>query len=142
MPNFATPLAFIEGTTPDVSDNPFIRIDPIRKCGVAATTLDFDAFAVVRGICISGSNNLRDYQAIEATGFCRDGVGGYAFGYYFMTVYELVDLGSFADSAGITAPSPSPTPSLEPDGGSLSLPSIVLISLTILVSVCITLFSY
>ena len=67
-------LFFLEGSTSDLSDNPLQRKDPIRKCGVAAQLYNFNIFGVSVGYCISGSNNLLEYQRIE-TGVCEQGVG-------------------------------------------------------------------
>ena len=73
-------LFFLEGSTADLNDNPLQRKDPIRKCGVAAQLYNFNIFGVSVGYCISGSNNLLEYQRIE-TGVCEQGIGeqkGYA----------------------------------------------------------------
>ena len=142
VPNFATPLQLLEGINPELSDNPFTRVDPIRKCGQGAVESGFDAFSLAEQICISGSSTLRHYETFEADGFCSDGVGGYAFGLYFMDVYELFDIPNFADSAGFVAPpEPSPSPSPVPDGVSMTLPSVILLSLTVLISVYYILFN-
>ena len=67
-------LFFLEGTTEDLSDNPRERQDPIRKCGNAAQLYNFEVFALAVGFCISGSNNVREYQYIE-TDVCEGGIG-------------------------------------------------------------------
>ncbi len=143
VPNFASPLKLLEGTSPELSDNPFTRVDPIRKCGTGAVESGYDIFSLTERICISGSSVLRDYETFEADGFCRDGTGGYTYGFYFMDVYELFDIPNFADSAGFyfPEPSPSPSPDYSPDGVSMTLPSVILLSLTVLISVYYILFS-
>jgi len=98
VPRFSRALGLLEGLTPDLSDNPFTRTDPIRKCGQAARNFSFTLFAVSAKYCISGSNRLSDYQYVETT-FCRDGVGGYVSGYFVMDVYQIVNIQSFQDSA-------------------------------------------
>ncbi len=127
----------LEGTTPDLSDNPQGRLDPIRKCGVGAALQDIQYFSLSVGYCISGSNNINDYQVFEANeDFCYNGIGGYIEGYFIMDVYELFDIPSFSDSAGLTQPSPSPTPDTGINDGASSLfvSSTILFSLTILLS--------
>lgn len=67
-------LRFLEGTTTDLSDNPLTREEPIRKCGSAAQRWQYEVFAVSVGYCISGSNDLGDYQFIT-TQLCQGGTG-------------------------------------------------------------------
>ena len=62
------------GTTEDLSDNPRERQDPIKKCGNAAQLYNFEVFTLAVGFCISGSNNVREYQYIE-TDVCEGGIG-------------------------------------------------------------------
>ena len=73
-PVYSSNLLFLEGTTEDLSDNPWEREDPISKCGVAAQQYNYHVFALAVRFCISGSNNLRHYQSFE-TDFCQGGVG-------------------------------------------------------------------
>ena len=102
VPRFSRALGLLEGLTPDLSDNPFTRTDPVRKCGQAARSRSFTFFAVAAKYCISGSNRLSDYQYVAAT-FCRDGVGGYSQGYFVMDVYQIVNTQTFRDSAAQVA---------------------------------------
>ena len=64
----------MEGTTEDLSDNPWEREDPISKCGAAAQEYGFHIFALAIGFCLSGSNDIRHYQLLE-TDFCQGGIG-------------------------------------------------------------------
>ena len=77
MPAYSD-LFFLEGATTDLSDNPRQRQDPIRKCGTAAQLYEFNIFAIAVGYCISGSNNLQEYQYIE-TNVCEGGIGEHMF---------------------------------------------------------------
>lgn len=47
---------------------------PISKCGVAAQQYNFKIFALAAGFCISGSNNIQEYQYIQ-TDVCEGGKG-------------------------------------------------------------------
>ena len=76
VPAYSSVLYYLEGTTTDLSDNPFLREEPIRKCGTAAQEFRFDVFAVSVGYCISGSNDLSDYQ-IYTSSLCENGEGTY-----------------------------------------------------------------
>ena len=73
-PIYSSNLVFLEGTTEDLSDNPWEREDPVSKCGAAAQLYNFNVFALAVGFCISGSSNLQLYQSFE-TDFCEGGVG-------------------------------------------------------------------
>ena len=93
-------IGSLEGTTPDVSDDAESRENPVSKCGVAAQQSNYKFFAVSLGYCLSGSNEIRDYQD-DASDLCEDGKGAYTYyagGYYIMDVYEIYDTGSFSDS--------------------------------------------
>ena len=74
VPAYSSVLFFLEGTTVDLSDNPLLREEPIRKCGTAAQELRLDTFAVSVGYCISGSNDLSDYQTYPSL-LCENGEG-------------------------------------------------------------------
>ncbi len=73
------------------------RTNPIRKCASAAQDYFFRLFALSIGYCISGSNNLDDYQYVCSEA-CRDGKGAYVSSYFIMDVYEIVDTQTFQDS--------------------------------------------
>ena len=73
MPTYSN-LFFLEGTTEDLTDNPRERQDPINKCGTAAQLHNFNVFAIAVGFCISGSNDVQEYQYIE-TDVCEGGTG-------------------------------------------------------------------
>ena len=101
MPRFSDSLGLLEGLTEDLSDSPFTRTDPIRKCGLAAQQYGFWMFAVSSGYCVSGSNSLTDYQYVQATA-CSNGIGGYSAGYFTMDVYEITNQQMFQDSVAET----------------------------------------
>lgn len=147
----------LEGKTPDLSDNPFVRTNAIEKCGDGARMFHFILFSLTVGFCISGSNSTTDYLTFSGT-FCNQGIGGYyrqgdTF-YYYMDVYEIIQPQSFAASLdfilrNITTPSPplstvvAPTPTstpptVDPDevvsGGSFSLPGVVSISIALVMA--------
>ena len=153
----------LEGYTPDLSDNPFTRTQPVPKCGLGATEEGFQFFGVSVGYCISGSSDLNDYTIYHYPGYCYDGSGGvyYAgrYTYFFMDVYEVVDVPSFTVSADQAlnpglSPSPAPTASpsssvdnvdsgdvnssLEASGGDIHRYSLLLLSIS-LVTVLATL---
>ena len=65
---------FLEGTTEDLSDNPWEREDPVSKCGTAAQLYNFNVFALAVGFCISGTSDLRQYRSLESD-FCEGGTG-------------------------------------------------------------------
>ena len=95
----------MEGETPDLSDNPRTRTNPIGKCGAAATR--YGLFSISTGYCISGSNRLSDYQYVRNT-YCRNGVGGTVRAtngnlYYVMDVYRIQDSQVFLDSVAQVA---------------------------------------
>ena len=98
MPQFNSSLTLLEEMTPDLSDEPFTRTDPIRKCGQAAQSFSFIFFALSAKYCISGSNKLSDYQRKKST-LCRDGVGSYSSGYFVMDVYQINNAQAFQVSA-------------------------------------------
>ena len=93
----STRLLLLEGTTPDLSDDPFTRQNPVSKCGIAAQNQTYFFFGVTLGYCISGSNVFSDYTYYNSS-LCRDGRGGYNRGYFIMDVYEITDQQSFRDS--------------------------------------------
>ena len=83
-------LDSLEGSTPDLSDNPRNRMNAIVKCQEAAQQFGFNIFAVSLGYCISGSNWLSDYQLNPASDDrCHSGLGGRATGYITMNVYQI-----------------------------------------------------
>ena len=98
MPQLNHSLKLLEELTPDLSDEPSTRTDPIRKCGQAAQDFSFTFFALSAKYCISGSNKLSDYQQKQST-LCRDGVGGYSSGYFVMDVYQINNAQAFQVSA-------------------------------------------
>ena len=91
-------------------DDPFTRVNPVSKCGTAAQQLDFNFFGVTQGYCISGSNQLSDYQYVSSS-FCRDGRGGFSkdFGMYVMDVYEITSSQLFQGMANGGAKSTTTT---------------------------------
>ena len=74
MPAYSNVLFFLEGTTAELTDNPLYREEPIRKCGTAAQLFGFNIFAVTVGYCISGSNDLENYQTVSSS-LCQGGEG-------------------------------------------------------------------
>ena len=112
MPQFNHSLTLLEEMTPDLSDEPSTRTDPIRKCGQAAQDFSFNFFALSANYCISGTNKSSDYQQKQST-LCRDGVGGYSLGYFVMDVYQINNAQAFQVSAHqITNHSPAFTSSV------------------------------
>ena len=60
----------------------------------------YDYFGVTVGICLTGSNNLEDYQ-YYASSLCRDGKGAYTQrygGWFLIDVYEITNQVNFIDS--------------------------------------------
>ncbi len=94
---FSRALGLLEKLTEDLMDDPTTRTNPIRKCASAAQDYSYRLFALSTGYCISGSNNLRDYQYVRSEA-CRDGIGAYVSGYFIMDVYEIVNTRTFQDS--------------------------------------------
>ena len=92
-------LRLLEGSTPELSDNPFTRTDPKAKCSVAAEMFNLRFFGVTVGYCVSGSNTLSDYQYIESTE-CQGDRGAYNRNnrFFVMDVYEITDMSAFMDS--------------------------------------------
>ena len=104
-PSRSNTIKLLEGTTPELSDEPTTRTDAVAKCGLAATKQGYEYFGVSIGYCISGSNNSEDYNNTNSfyPGWCVDGVGAVYYSgryvYYFMDVYKVVDVSSFTVSA-------------------------------------------
>ena len=94
---FSRALGLMENLTPELSDNPTTRTNPIRKCATAAQQYSYRLFALSTGYCISGSNRRSDYQYVRSD-TCRNGIGAYVSGYFVMDVYEIVNLQTFRDS--------------------------------------------
>ena len=93
-------LGSVEGTTRDLRHDASERIRPVSKCGMAVQRRGYDYFGVTEGICVTGSNNLEDYQ-YYASSLCRDGKGAYIQrygGWFLMDVYEITNHVSFSDS--------------------------------------------
>ncbi len=90
-------LGLLERLTPDLQDNPTTRTQPLRKCALAAQQYSFDLFALSAGYCISGSNDIMDYQYVRSES-CMDGKGAFVSGYFIMDVYEILDNQRFQDS--------------------------------------------
>ena len=93
-------LGTLEGTTRELRDDASERIRPVSKCGMAVQRRGYDYFGVTVGICVTGSNNLEDYQ-YYASSLCRDGKGAYTQrydGWFLMDVYEITNQVSFSDS--------------------------------------------
>ena len=105
VPSGSTTLKLLENTTPELSDNPLTRTEPVAKCGLAATNQGYKYFGVSTGYCISGSNNKEHYNNSDSyyPGRCKDGVGAIHYRgrhtFYFMDVYEVTDASSFTASA-------------------------------------------
>lgn len=135
---------------PELSDNPFRRIDPINKCGIAALGFGYKIFSLTLGICISGSSNGFEYTRRQVPAFyCGNSndIGGFYFGYFYMTVYEIVDVQSFSDAVNgepqvQPSPSPSPTDLDKFSGASFIFPSVLVISLFLLISVFLISLNY
>lgn len=141
VPRFSRSIGLLEGQTPDLSDDPLARIDPIRKCGTGAQQFNYRLFAVSAGYCISGSNRQSDYTAgTRASNLCSNGVGNVVNGNFLMDVYEIQDPEAFRNSvAQITATtSASVVPPTDSAGGDLIVdngaPSAIKISYTLLLS--------
>ena len=113
----------------------------MRICGTSALSLGYNAFALTLGYCISGSSDPINYQTVSGD-ICREGKGGYIYGYFFMDVYVVNDVQSFSDSVfDILNPEPSPSPSPTPDpSGSLisSIPNVLLLALSTLIVVLLS----
>ena len=90
----------MEGLTPDLSDNPRTRTNPIQKCGMAAQQYNYAMFAVSIGYCISGSNREFYYTSSGESVMCHHGVGGYnnVTHEFMMDVYRITDATAFRDS--------------------------------------------
>ncbi len=92
---FAVPshkdVRLLEGQTSDLTDDPIRRIDPVQKCGKAATDLGYSVFAVAWGYCISGSSSVTVYTQLPANA-CSNGNGGYHRGAFLMDVYEVPEI--------------------------------------------------
>ena len=127
VPSTSAILELLEATTPELSDNPLNRTEPVAKCGLAAIKQRYEYFGVSIGYCISGSNNIEDYNNSNSyyPGWCNDGVGEVYYSgshtYYFMDVYKVTDVSSFnasADSAispdSVTTVPPSLVTSVPP----------------------------
>lgn len=140
VPSYSNTIRVIEGETEDLTDNPFQREDPIRKCGTSALSLGYNAFALTLGYCISGSSDPINYQTQSGINICRDGKGGYIYGYFFMDVYVVNDVQSFSDSVfDILNPDPSPSPTPDPSGSLISsIPNILLLALSTLIVVLLS----
>jgi hypothetical protein len=151
LPEHASNLILLEGKTDDLSDNPLTRTDAVEKCGKGAMHFNYTAFSVTLGFCISGSNDVVEYYGLAGP-FCRNGEGGTFLNFYYHDVYEIVDIQAFSDSAGeVFNPSATTTPSSatevltpsptvldiigDPNGGSISIPSAIIFSITIMMSV-------
>ena len=92
-------LDALEGSTPDLSDNPRNRMGAIAKCQNAAQQFGFTMFAVCLGYCISGSSRLSDYQLKPAgDNNCHNGLGGRASGGITMDVYQIVGERQLSDA--------------------------------------------
>ena len=142
----------LENTTPELSDDPLTRTEPVAKCGLAAVKLGYGYFGVSVGYCISGSNNSKHYNNSNSyyPGLCNDGVGAVYYSgsltYYFMDVYQVNDVSSFsasADSAispdsattlppsSVTTVPPSPTVDGKPSGVDVHRSSFLLLSISL-----------
>lgn len=123
---FSRRIGLLEGQTPDLSNDPLTRRDPIRKCGMGAQLFNYKLFAVSVGYCISGSNRRSDYRG-TASNLCSNGVGGFINGNFLMDVYEIQDPEAFRDSvAQITAttvPTAAPPAPTGSAGGDLVIGS-------------------
>ena len=95
--NSRSRIGSLEGRTHDLSDDPFTRVNPVSKCGIAAQRNNYNYFGVAIGYCLSGSNQLSQYQYFSSSR-CRDGKGAYSNGWFIMDVYEITDGRSFSDS--------------------------------------------
>lgn len=106
-------MRLLERTTPDLSDNPFTRTEPVRKCGTAAQLQSYTLFGVAVGYCISGSSSLDSYSASGSSGLCTNGTGDYnsRFRVFSMDIYEVSNQQSFSDSVQeIVQPNTTATP--------------------------------
>ena len=92
-------LDLYEDTTPNLSDDPFNRTEPVRKCGTVVLKDGYTIFALGLGMCCGGSNNLEAYTSAGESIVCQEGSGGYFGGYIAIDVYMITDIQSFQDSA-------------------------------------------
>ena len=120
------------------------RTNSVEKCGLAAIQQGYEYFGVSIGYCISGSNNLEDYNSTSTfyPGYCSDGVGGvvyyWRYTYFFMDVYKVTDASSFTTSADsaiagavTTAPPTSTVGEDESSGVTVHKHSLLLLSITL-----------
>ena len=80
-----------------ISETMSERIRSVIKCGIAVQTRGYDYFGVKVGNCVTGSNNLEDYQ-YYASFLCRDGKGAYTQrygGWILMDVNKIMNQVSF-----------------------------------------------
>ena len=143
-------LRLLEGDTPDLSDNPRTRTNPIGKCGAGAQASGYRVFSISTGYCISGSNRISDYQYVQNT-FCQNGIGGTVRAtngnlYYVMDVYQIQDPQVFLDSVSQVATTteateaPATTESSDAAGADLSIDNgapVINTSLTLLLTLAI-----
>ena len=105
-------LYLLEGRAGDLTDNPFRRTEPVRKCAMAASQLSHPVMSVAAGFCcVSGRKRLSDFTRVSATQ-CRDGRGAYENEVFYMDVYTIT--GTIADEAQTNEPEsqePAPTSS-------------------------------
>ena len=59
-----------------VDDNPEERLDPIRKCYLAAKNHGYTVFSLAGGRCFSSISMSLTYSIFHPSTNCRDGVGG------------------------------------------------------------------
>lgn len=95
-----SPLRSYEGTSTDLQDDPIQRLEPVRKCGLAALNTSNTVFALALGECFSGSSVVGNYTVAGEASNCSGGRGGLGEnGVILLDVYEMSDQAAFLQSA-------------------------------------------
>ena len=90
----------LEDDIPDhLPDDPTASETPVPRCGQVVMSLNYRFFGIaLGGYCLSGSNNLSDYQYVQSNGY-RKFRGGYSYGHPVMDIFEITNTRSFSNSA-------------------------------------------
>ena len=87
----------LEVDIPDLlPDDPSASETPVTRCGQVVMSLNYRFFGIaLGGYCLSGSNDLSDYQYAQSSG-CRKFRGGYSCGRPVMDFLKSPTLGPSA----------------------------------------------